>query len=178
MLQMEPFLTDEDLAQRLGVSIATIRLDRMELGVPEMRERARHLAEKVTTSPVSMQANELVGLLLTLELGSTAISTLEIAPEMCFARTGIARGHHLFAQANSLAVAVIKAPVTLTAVARVRFLRPVHMGERVTAKAGVGATHGQRSLVRVISTVEGKPVLDGKFVVVSATPIGEGRDQA
>lgn len=168
LLECEPFLTDEELARRLGVSVATIRLDRLELGVPEMRERARHMAERVAAVPVSMQADELVGQLQELELGNSAVSLLDVLPEMCFARTGIARGHHLFAQANSLAVAVIDAPGTLTAVARVRFLRPVHVGEQVVARAGVGASAGARRLVRVMSTVEGKPVLEGRFIVVSA----------
>lgn len=30
----KPFLTDEELAQKLGVSVQTIRLDRLELGIP------------------------------------------------------------------------------------------------------------------------------------------------
>ena len=33
-----------------------------------------------------------------------------------FSRTGIARGHHVFAQANSLAVAVINDAIALTAI--------------------------------------------------------------
>ena len=39
-LEMDPLQTDEALAQRFGVSVQTIRLDRLELGLPEMRERA------------------------------------------------------------------------------------------------------------------------------------------
>ena len=38
-VQDKPFLTDEELAGLFGVSIQTIRLDRMELGIPEVRER-------------------------------------------------------------------------------------------------------------------------------------------
>ena len=34
----KPFLTDEELAQKLGVSVQTIRLDRLELGIPELRD--------------------------------------------------------------------------------------------------------------------------------------------
>ena len=36
-LEMDPLQTDEALAQRFGVSVQTIRLDRLELGLPEMR---------------------------------------------------------------------------------------------------------------------------------------------
>ena len=37
-MQTSPFLTDEELAKMLDVSIQTIRLDRLELGIPELRE--------------------------------------------------------------------------------------------------------------------------------------------
>jgi len=44
-LQANPFLTDEEMARRHGVSVQTIRLDRMELGIPELRERIKDMAE-------------------------------------------------------------------------------------------------------------------------------------
>ena len=44
LLKIHPFYTDEELAEKLGVSVSTIRLDRMELGIPEMRERTRAVA--------------------------------------------------------------------------------------------------------------------------------------
>ncbi len=165
LLQAAPFLTDEELARRLQVSVATIRLDRMELGVPEMRERARNLAEKAATGVVSMRGDELIGELVDLELGRWGVSVLQTRPEMGFAGSGIVRGHHLFAQANSLAVAVINAPAALTAAARLRFLRPVKAGESVMAKAVVSAGEAHRLLVRVTSTVQQHPVLDGRFIV-------------
>lgn len=34
-----PFITDQGLADRLGVSVQTVRLDRLELGIPDMRTR-------------------------------------------------------------------------------------------------------------------------------------------
>lgn len=34
----KPFLTDEELAKTLEVSVQTIRLDRLELGIPELRD--------------------------------------------------------------------------------------------------------------------------------------------
>lgn len=45
MLQRNPFLTDEQLAKNLAVSIQTIRLDRLSLNIPELRERTRQMAE-------------------------------------------------------------------------------------------------------------------------------------
>ena len=33
--------------RKFGVSIQTIRLDRLELGIPELRERMKHMAVKI-----------------------------------------------------------------------------------------------------------------------------------
>ena len=41
-----PFITDEDLAEKFQVSVQTIRLDRLELSIPELRERIKNVAEK------------------------------------------------------------------------------------------------------------------------------------
>ena len=38
-IESNPFITDEDLAEKFQVSIQTVRLDRMELSIPELREK-------------------------------------------------------------------------------------------------------------------------------------------
>ncbi len=45
LLRKDPFLTDWQLAEALEVSVATIRLDRMALNIPELRERAKTIAK-------------------------------------------------------------------------------------------------------------------------------------
>ena len=80
-------------------------------------------------------------------------------------RKQIARGHYLFAQANSLAVALIDAPVVLTGSARVRYKRPVKLGERVIAKAVVKVQKGNTYLISVYSYVEQDLVFKGQFIV-------------
>ena len=44
MIEMNPFVTDEQLALEFNVSVQTIRLDRMELAIPELRERIKGVA--------------------------------------------------------------------------------------------------------------------------------------
>ena len=44
-LKADPFLTDEELSDIFHVSVQTIRLDRLELGIPELRERIKNVAE-------------------------------------------------------------------------------------------------------------------------------------
>lgn len=165
-LKENPFANDEDLAVLFHVSIQTIRLDRLELGIPELRERIKSVAEKSYDNVKSLGIDEVIGEVIDLQLDSQAISVLEIKEEHVFSRTRIARGHYIFAQANSLAVAVINADVALTATARIRFIRPVHLGERLVAKAIVRSRNGDESKVRVETKVQGEPVFSATFRVV------------
>src|SRR5699024_8668977 len=52
-------------------------------------------------------------------------------------RENIASWHHLFAQANSLAVALINDELALTTKSEITFKRQVKLGEQVVAKANV-----------------------------------------
>ncbi|GAW91078.1 transcription factor FapR [Calderihabitans maritimus] len=166
LLEKNPFYTDEELAEHFGVSVQTIRLDRIFLGIPELRERMKHVAEEAYAKVKSMTEAELIGELIDIELGSYGISVLEITPEMVLQRTSIARGHFLFAQANSLAVALVDAETVLTGSARVRYKRPVYVGEKVVAKARVKVRRGNSYLVSVYSTVNSELVFKGQFIVM------------
>ena len=46
IINKDPFITDEELSETFNVSIQTIRLDRLELGIPELRERIRSVASE------------------------------------------------------------------------------------------------------------------------------------
>ncbi|MGC5327175.1 transcription factor FapR [Brevibacillus sp. SYSU BS000544] len=164
-LQDNPFATDEELAGQYHVSIQTIRLDRLELGIPELRERIKNVAEKSFDHVKSLGIDEVIGEVIDLQLDSHGISVLEIKEDHVFTRTQIARGHYIFAQANSLAVAVIDADVALTATARIRFIRPVKLGEKLIAKAVVRSHKGDESRVRVETKVQGETVFTATFRV-------------
>ncbi len=137
-IEGRPFITDEALAQLFQVSIQTIRLDRMELGIPELRARIKSVATSNWNETVkALPIDEVIGEIIDLELDQRAISILDITEEHVFSRNKIARGHHLFAQANSLAVAVINDELALTTNADIKFTRQVIQGERVIAKATI-----------------------------------------
>lgn len=165
-IESTPFITDEELAERFKVSIQTIRLDRLELSIPELRERIKHVAENNLNDQVkALQVEEIIGEIVDLELDKSAISILDIKNEHVFSRNKIARGHHLFAQANSLAVAVIDDELALTAKTTITFTRPVKEGERVVAKAKVVESEVRkgRTDVEVHSYVGQEIVFTGKF---------------
>ncbi|WEG11618.1 transcription factor FapR [Pullulanibacillus sp. KACC 23026] len=164
-LEISPFLTDEELADRLGVSVQTIRLDRMELGIPELRERMKTYAVKNFDQVKALNPDEVIGEVIDLKLDQSGISILDIHPEHAFRRTGIARGHHLFAQANSLATAVINDDFALTAKSVIQFKRQVMSGERVIAKATVSRAERDFTVVDVESFVNQELVFEGTFTM-------------
>lgn len=166
MISNNPFITDEDLAEQLQVSIQTIRLDRLELSIPELRERIKNVAEKQLTDEIkSLPIDEIIGEIIDIDLDKSAISILDIRPEHVFKRNKIARGHHLFAQANSLAVAVTNDELALTAKANIHFTHSVYEGDRVVAKAKVVEVdkNRDRSKILVESFVGKQLVFKGEF---------------
>lgn len=165
-IKQNPFVTDEELAEKYSVSVQTIRLDRLELSIPELRERIKNVAEKKFSDEIrALPLDEIIGEVIDLNLDDNAISILDIKKEHVFKRNGIARGHHLFAQANSLAVAVMNDELALTAKASISFTRSVKENERVVAKAKVKSVDhtNDRSVVEVRSYVGNELVFKGEF---------------
>lgn len=162
-----PFATDEELAQRFGCSIQTIRLDRLEIGIPEVRERMKQVAENNHNKVRSVGDTEIFGELIELELGKKATSIMKITPEMVAEKSKVCRGHHIFSQANMLAVALIDNDVVLTGSARVRYRRPVYLNEELVANAFIAKERTNKHLVKVVSKVGAEEVFVGKFIVVS-----------
>lgn len=160
-----PFLTDEDLAQILGVSIQTIRLDRSEMRIPEMRKRMEQVAQEAYEHVRSIDPCELVGELVDLKLGEQGLSILNITENMTLKKTRVVRGHYIFAQANSLAVALVDTEVALTGTAKISFKRPVYQGEKVIARASITGKKGNKYMVRVSSRVGDEVIFEGKFLV-------------
>jgi len=163
LLERDPFLTDDEMAKKCQVSIQTIRLDRLELGIPELRERIKSMAEDNFDRVRSLPIEEVIGEVIELQLDRSGISMLQIREEHVFTRNGIARGHVLFAQANSLAVAIVDAEVALTGTASIRFVRSVKLGEKCVAYAKVIKHYATRLQVDVQTKVNGEIVFQGLF---------------
>lgn len=167
-IEENPFVTDEQLATQFNVSVQTIRLDRMELSIPELRERIKDVAARNYENEVkALPIDEVIGEIIDIELDERAISIFDVGEEHVFQRNGIARGHHLFAQANSLCVAVINDEFALTAKSNVSFVKPVKAGDRVITKAVVKENNLEknRTIIDVTSTVEGQVVFTGEFTM-------------
>jgi len=166
-LLQDPFLTDEELAEIFKVSVPTIRLDRLELGIPELRERIKNVAEKNYSKVKSLKSKEIVGELLDISLGAGGISILETNDTMAFERTKIIRGHYIYSLAESLAIAVIDADVALVGVANIKYKTPVYSGSKLLAKAEVKKVKDNKFIVWVNILHKQVEVFRGKFILVS-----------
>ena len=172
LVEEDPFLTDEELSKRYDVSVQTIRLDRLECGIPELRKRLKRVASQSMTGEVkSLSADEIIGDIIDIELDKRALSIFDVTIDHVFQRSGIARGHHLFAQANSLAVAVMDEDLALTVKSTIDFLKPVKAGDRVIARAEVKKESNleKRTLVEVVSKVGDVVVFTGQFYMYRTT---------
>lgn len=168
-IEKNPFITDEELAEILKVSIPTIRLDRLELAIPEVRKRTKEMASQFFGASQSLRNTEIVGELIEIEPGKRGLSLLETDQSMCLERCNIIRGHIIFAQANSLANAVADVQVALTGRAEVHFFRTARAGEKLIAKAQVMEKDGHRFLIEVVVRSKDDVICRGEFVIHGMT---------
>ena len=162
-IDANPVITDHELCEKFGVSIQTIRLDRTHLNIPELRKRIKLVAEQNYGQIRSIEANEIIGDLIQVEPDIEAQSLIEITEDTVFAKTQIARGHILFAQANSLCVALIHNPTVLTQESQVEFIAKVKLNDTVRAKAQVIDKTCKHYIIEVNSYVKDKLVFKGNF---------------
>ncbi|MGM0501965.1 MAG: transcription factor FapR [Bacillota bacterium] len=177
LLEEDPFLTDKKLAEKFGVSIQTIRLDRRSLGIPEARKRIKSVARQTYSKVKSVQSGEIIGELVEIELNNHSSSVLETTSDMVLEKSKIVRGHHIFAQANSLAVATIDTAVAVTGSADVRYHKPVGVGERLVATADVvEEDNNNKFIVEVKTKVNNVEIFKGEFVIFAREEqeLGEG----
>jgi Uncharacterized protein, possibly involved in aromatic compounds catabolism len=164
-IRQNPFITDEELAEILQVSIPTVRLDRLELAIPEVRKRTKEMASHFFGSSQSLGNQEIVGELIEIEPGKKGLSLLETDRSMCLEKCNIVRGHIIFAQANSLANAIADVQVAVTGKTELNFLRTVRAGEKLIAKAQVLEKKNHRFLIEVIVRCKEEVVCKGTFVI-------------
>ncbi|GAB6138443.1 transcription factor FapR [Halanaerobaculum tunisiense] len=176
-LTANPFLVDQELADIFGVSVQTIRLDRKELGIPEVRKRTKSVARQAYSKVKSVQSGEIIGELIDIELNTSGLSIIETVAEMALEETKVVRGHHIFAQANSLAVSIIDTDTALTGSADIRYNRPVAIGERLVAKARVTDKKENKFHVVVETKIKEEKIFHGEFVVFAVADEVSGKEE-
>ncbi len=132
ILAQDPLLTDQSLARRLGVSVPTIRLDRMALGIPALQSRSRALAKQMLRVEAWTEPADMLGDVVSFVSGRSARASLVIdrnTPSMM--RQGVVPAYFLLAQAERLLYRVLGADNVLPGLVYARYLRPVGAGERL-----------------------------------------------
>jgi acyl-coenzyme A thioesterase PaaI-like protein len=125
------------------------------------------MAEGAQSKLRAIDKKDIVGELIDLELNKVGISTLKITPDMVMEKNGVARGHYMFAMADTLALAVVDAHTALTGVANVKYKLPVHSGANLVAKAEVTNRRDDKYFICVRIKNNNEEVFRAKFIVVS-----------
>ena len=165
-LNITPFLTDEELATHFNVSVPTIRLDRLELRIPELRERIRVMATGQSQETVEHVPYEVVGELIDVTEGQQALSMLRTTADM-EDRFGYVEPQYLYAQANSLAKVVMGTTVCSAEVGNIKYKNPVGAGTNLVAKAEIVRRRGNKFFIWVIIRDKIKEVFRAKFIMES-----------
>jgi hypothetical protein len=173
MLNSDPLVSDNRLALELGVSVGTIRLDREALNLPGLRERTRLMAERESGRLASLKRDEVLGDILELEPNRRAMSVLPTNRDHAFRHTNLIADHYIYAQAATLAVAVVREALAVIGSARARFGHFSYVGEKLTANAKVRAHKDGKYMVSVHTRAGEREIFVARFVVVAIeTTIG------
>ena len=171
LIEQNPLATDEELAASLEASVSTIRLDRAVLGVPELRERMRSMAQKATSRLRSLKQSEVVGDLLELEPNKWALSVLETRRDMAFRKTDMVWDHYIYAQAISIAIAVVEADLVIVDSMRGEYKGHARVGDSLVARAKVGVQKDGKYIVSVRTKVGEKEIFVGRFIAAIVSQI-------
>jgi hypothetical protein len=167
LLDENPLMSDNGLANELGVSVGTIRLDRDELSLPGLRERTRLMAERASSRLASIRQEEIVGEILELEPNRRALSVFPTNREYAFRRTNLIADHYIYAQAATLAIAVVREALAIVWSARVQFSRSAYVGEKLAAAAKVGTHKDNKYAVSVRTNAGEREIFVARFVVLA-----------
>ena len=83
--------------------------------------------------------------------------------EMVVDDFGLVHGGFVFGMADHAAMVAVNDPNVVLGSADVRFLKPVSVGEEITARAEVKESKGKKQIVAVTVTRDDDPVFEGTF---------------
>jgi uncharacterized protein (TIGR00369 family) len=89
---------------------------------------------------------------------------LPTTPEMAVDTAGLVHGGFVFGLADHAAMVAVNDPNVVLGAAEVKFLKPVAVGETVTAEARVVTESGKKRIVEAVVQRGGETVFSGTFV--------------
>ncbi len=160
VLNKSPFLTDGELAEQLKVSIATIRLDRTALGIPELRERVLSVAHEQSNESHSSNAE-----IMDIEEGIRGISVLYTEDHMCFPGTDVVRSQYLYTMAEDLVTTTAGFQAALINVANIKYKVPVGRNCKLIARSELKLVRKDSCVIWVSIYCERKEVFRAKYIL-------------
>lgn len=158
MLHHDPGKTDRDLAEAFGVSVATVRLDRKMLGIPQMRNRLEAAVQN--TAGESLHDLEIISL----EQGREGLALVRTTDEMTDA-AGIVPASKLYGMAAELVQTMMNRPFSPTQVGNIKYKQPCGSGVQLVVKAKVAHRHGNKQYVYVQITTRDTELFRAKFIM-------------
>jgi len=108
---------------------------------------------------------DLVGRVEEIESGKSSRVTLEVGPRMRVDDRGLAHGGFAFGLADYAAMVAVNDPFVVLLSAQVRFLKPVAVGDRITAHARVSEVEGKKRRVWCdVLNQDHEKVFEGEFL--------------
>lgn len=161
LLSDSPFLTDGELADHLRVSIATIRLDRTALGIPELRERVLNVAHEQTGEGHNSSNAEIMDI----EEGVRGISVLYTDESMCFPGTDVIRSQYLYTMAEDLVTTTAGFRAALINVANVKYKIPVGRNQKLIARSELKSVRKDSCVIWVNIYCDRKEIFRAKYIL-------------
>ncbi len=158
LLRHDPGKTDQSLAALFGVSVATIRLDRRMMGIPQMKERLEAALQTSAGEP----SHDLD--VISLEKGKFGLAFLHTAEENT-AMSGIVPAEMLYGMAAELATLVVGQPFAPTQVGNIKYKTPVAMGTKLVAQAKVAHMRGNKQYIYVQIATKDTEIFRAKFIM-------------
>lgn len=156
VLRQDPGKTDQSLAALFGVSVATIRLDRRMMGIPQMKER---LEAAIHPEKPSRDME-----IISLEKGKVGLALLHTAEEGN-QKEGFIPAERLYGLAAKLAALVVGEPFAPTQVGNIKYKKPVSSGERLVAQAKVTHMRGTKQYIYVTIATKDTEIFRAKFIM-------------
>lgn len=105
---------------------------------------------------------ELCGKPLAVEAGFSRVE-MTATERMAADESGLVHGGFIFGLADYAAMIAVNDPFVVLGGAEVKFLKPIRVGEIVTAEARVTERKGRKHTVSVTGDRDGEPVFSGEF---------------
>lgn len=157
VLREDPGKTDGELAALFGVSVATIRLDRRMLGIPQQKNRL----EAAVKPHQEENAN-----IIELEAGKQGMAVV-LTTGLTDGR-GIVPAETLYGIARKLAQKVIGDNVTPIQMGNIKYKVPVGPGEVLLAQARLSHERGLRQYIHVQISSKNMEIFRAKFIMDTA----------